>query len=83
MIALQVAPPAHDAAAMLFDEGPQRDRHLLLNIARPLDRGLRLQKTFVPALLGRPNPANQEAPRRRIVGATAMDSTLLTVVGHP
>ena len=39
--------------------------------------------TLVPVLLGRPKPANHSAPRRRIVGATAMDSTLLTVVGQP
>src|SRR5579862_8180012 len=42
-----------------------------------------MQKTFVPVLLGRPIPANQSAPRRRIVGATAIDSTLFTVVGQP
>ena len=29
------------------------------------------------------HPANQALPRRRMVGATAMDSTLLTVVGQP
>lgn len=31
----------------------------------------------------RPKPANQLAPRRRIVGATATVSTLVTVVGQP
>ena len=34
-------------------------------------------------LLGRPIPANQSAPRRKMVGTTAIDSTLLTVVGAP
>ena len=42
-----------------------------------------MQNNFVPVLLGFPSPANHSAPRRRIVGTTAMDSTLLTVVGHP
>ncbi len=32
-----------------------------------------MQKSFVPALLGAPKLENHEAPRRRIVGATAID----------
>jgi hypothetical protein len=40
-------------------------------------------KSLVPLLPSRPMPANQDAPRRRMVGATAIDSTLLTVVGQP
>jgi hypothetical protein len=39
--------------------------------------------SLVPTLFGRPIDENQAAPRRRMVGATAMDSTLLTVVGQP
>jgi hypothetical protein len=42
-----------------------------------------MQNSFVPVLLGAPNDANQAAPRRRIVPTTAIDSTLLTVVGQP
>jgi hypothetical protein len=42
-----------------------------------------MQKIFVPALLSRPNFLNHCAPRRMMVGATAIDSTLLTVVGQP
>ena len=42
-----------------------------------------MQKSLVPTLLGAPKPENQAAPRRRMVGATAMDSTLFTVVGQP
>jgi hypothetical protein len=42
-----------------------------------------IAKSLVPALFGRPKPANHCAPRRRIVGTTAIDSTLFTVVGHP
>ena len=38
-----------------------------------------MQKILVPVLFGRPKPANQAAPRRRMVGMTAMVSTLLTV----
>ena len=37
------------------------------------------QKILVPVFLGRPIPANQAAPRRRISGTTAIVSTLLTV----
>src|ERR1700728_1643122 len=40
-------------------------------------------KTLVPKLLGAPKLVNQDAPRRKIVGETAIDSTLLTVVGEP
>ena len=39
--------------------------------------------SLVPVLFGRPKPANQEAPRRRMVPTTAIDSTLLIVVGQP
>ena len=39
--------------------------------------------SLVPSLPLLPIPANHAAPRRRIVGATAMLSTLLTVVGQP
>ena len=42
-----------------------------------------MQNSLVPALFFAPNEANQAPPRRRIVGATAIDSTLLTVVGQP
>src|SRR5215510_2398371 len=42
-----------------------------------------MQKILVPVFLGRPIPDHQAAPRRRIVGATAMVSTLLMVVGQP
>src|SRR5260221_7408774 len=41
-----------------------------------------MQKILVPVLRGRPSPANHAAPRLRIAGATAMVSTLLTVVGQ-
>ena len=39
--------------------------------------------SFVPLLFSRPKLANQAAPRRMIVGTTAIDSTLFTVVGQP
>ncbi|MNW15781.1 hypothetical protein D3C71_2143980 [compost metagenome] len=41
-----------------------------------------MQKSLVPVFFGRPRPANHAAPRRRMVGTTAMDSTLFTVVGQ-
>ena len=39
--------------------------------------------SLVPSFFGRPMAANHAPPRRRMVGATAIDSTLLTVVGLP
>src|SRR3990167_3099820 len=42
-----------------------------------------MQNSLVPELFGRPKPENHCAPRRRIVGTTAIDSTLFTVVGQP
>src|SRR5262249_40331078 len=42
-----------------------------------------MQNSLVPVLLGRPMDENQAAPRRMMSGATAIDSTLLTVVGQP
>jgi hypothetical protein len=41
------------------------------------------QNSLVPELFFAPKDENHEAPRRRMVGATAIDSTLLTVVGQP
>jgi hypothetical protein len=42
-----------------------------------------MAESLVPLLFARPKEENHAAPRRRIVGATAIDSTLLTVVGQP
>src|SRR4029079_4279527 len=42
-----------------------------------------MQNTLVPVLLGPRVTAKQAAPRRRMVGAIAMVSTLLMVVGQP
>lgn len=42
-----------------------------------------IQNSLVPALFLRPNEENHSGPRRRMVGATATVSTLVTVVGHP
>src|ERR1700724_1661945 len=41
------------------------------------------QKSLVPELFFAPKLANHATPRRRIAGAPAIDSTLLTVVGQP
>src|SRR3984885_11326158 len=53
-----------------------------INIASSTLHGLltwpETQKTLVPTLFGAPKLENQAAPRRRIVGGTATDSTLLT-----
>merc|ERR1712027_209902 len=40
-------------------------------------------KSLVPVFRSRPKLENQPGPRRQMVGETATDSTLLTVVGHP
>jgi hypothetical protein len=42
-----------------------------------------MQNSFEPVFCGRPSAANQTAPRRMMVGATAMLSTLFTVDGQP
>jgi hypothetical protein len=42
-----------------------------------------IQKSFVPVLLSRPRLANHLAERLNMVGTTAIDSTLFTVVGQP
>ena len=39
--------------------------------------------SLVPVLLGLPRLANHAGPRRRMSGTTAIDSTLLMVVGAP
>ena len=40
-------------------------------------------KIFVPVLFSLPRELNHEAPFLIIVGATAIVSTFVTVVGHP
>ena len=42
-----------------------------------------MQNSLVPRLFSRPNESNHEPPRRRMVGATATVSTLVTVLGQP
>ena len=42
-----------------------------------------MQNNLVPVLFSLPSAENHSAPRLRIVGATAIDSTLFTVVGQP
>ena len=42
-----------------------------------------MQKTLVPVFFALPNDANQSPPFLKIVGTTAIVSTLFTVVGDP
>ena len=42
-----------------------------------------IQKILVPVFFSLPKEANHFAPLRRIVGTTAIVSTLLIIVGHP
>ncbi len=42
-----------------------------------------IQNIFVPVFLGRPMDANHFPPLLKIVGTTAIVSTLFTIVGHP
>ena len=58
-----------------------------IDIASSTTQGLftwpEIWKSLVPSFFSRPKLLNQAAPRRRMVGTTAIDSTLLTVVGQP
>ena len=78
----QIVPPAADAAAVLLDQLAEGDAHRFLDRRTAVHVALILEQlgAFV---LGVPMLANHAAPRRRIVGTTAIDSTLLTVVGQP
>ena len=42
-----------------------------------------IQNIFVPVFFGFPREANHLAPLFKIVGMTAIVSTLFTIVGHP
>ena len=42
-----------------------------------------IQKILVPVFFGLPKDANHFPPRLKIVGTTAIVSTLLTIVGQP
>ena len=42
-----------------------------------------IQNIFVPVFFGLPNDANHFPPLLKIVGTTAIVSTLLTIVGQP
>ena len=44
---------------------------------------LRSVVSWLPLLLGLPNPANHDPPLRMMVGTTASVSTFVTVVGQP
>ena len=78
----QIVPAAADAAGMLVDQLAERDRHRFLDHARQFTWPV-IWNSLVPSFFSRPKLANQAAPRRRMVGTTAMLSTLLTVVGQP
>jgi hypothetical protein len=78
----QIVPAAAHAAAMLLDQLAERDAHLLLDVAGLVHVAGDAEQLGAHCF-GRPKPANHAAPRRRIVGATAIVSTLLTVVGQP
>ena len=68
----QIVPAAAHAAGMLLDQLLQRDAHRLFDIARLVRHGRRCRRPWCRSFFGRPMPANQAAPRRRMVGATAM-----------
>jgi hypothetical protein len=78
----QIVPAAAHAAAMRSISS-RKGMPISSSTVHGLFTWPEMQKSLVPVLFGRPSPANQAAPRRRIVGATAIDSTLLTVVGQP
>jgi hypothetical protein len=80
--ALRLSQPPRMPPQWLFDQLLEGDRHRLFDDAGRVHMA-RDANSLVPVLLGGPKPANHSPPRRRIVGTTAMDSTLFTVVGQP
>src|SRR5690606_4820337 len=88
----QEAPPG--ITALRFFQPPRTpppcfsiSSFMLIDIDSSMTQGVftcpDMAKSFTPVLFGRPNEAYQDAPRRRIVGTTAILSTLFTVVGQP
>ncbi len=80
---LEVAPAAAHAAAMLFEQPSSAGSHISSSILHGLLDVAGDAEHLRAGVVGTAKPANQPAPRRRMVGATAIDSTLLTVVGQP
>ena len=78
----EIVGPAANAFAMPVDKLPKRNAHLLLDIARPVDVAGNAEQLGA-GVVGPAEPGEPAAPRRIIVPTTAMDSTLLTVVGAP
>ena len=79
----QVVPAAAHAAAMAVDQLAEGDAHLLLDVARLVRRARRRRRAWCRCCSWLPRPRTS---RRRAAGssrATAIDSTLLTVVGQP
>ena len=82
MTAKQIVPAAAHAAAMLFDQFAERNAHLFFDVAGLVHMAGDAEQLGAD-IVRRPIEENHAAPRRRMSGATAIDSTLLTVVGQP
>ena len=78
----QIVPAAAHAAAMRVDQFAE-GKPIASSTLHGLFTWPEMQNSLVPALFLAPKPENHAAPRRRMVGATAIDSTLFTVVGQP
>ena len=79
----QIVPAAAHAAGIASRSARAAECRALPRRCTACSRGRRCRTASCPEFFGRPSAANQAAPRRRMVGATAMLSTLLTVVGQP
>ena len=78
----QIVPAAANAAAMLLDQFAEGNAHRLFDIAG-LVHMARDAEELGADIVGPADAENQAAPRRMMVPATAIDSTLLMVVGAP
>ncbi len=79
----QIVPAAADAAAMLVDEFAEGKRHRLLHVAGLVHVAGHAEQLGAGVVLGAEAREPGRAAAQDGAGATAIDSTLFTVVGQP